>query len=280
MCCQNFNRNSFWKVLLLNCWTLWCHLSKTILFPFLPHRSAITCPSFLPPTAFAALPVVQPPSAIKPGLFLKKEQCWPGLTHLSCFWRHVKRAVKIYFKKLNKITSTLLSWMIRLHASISYCSKSVKCYLGQIPLDYLFNQLSKECVWWSQVIQGKISAGVHVFTWLLLSSGCVMRGFSSSFCLWVDQQDTLFLFCLMFQSFQLLSFHHAQDLFAPKDPDFLDSQKCVQWLNTSEPEQKEYICSSVNRPHYAEKWNWVKFLGTVSLRSFFEVNGLRPINTS
>lgn len=116
---------------------------KTILFPFLPHRSAITCPSFLPPTAFAALPVVQPPSAIKPGLFLKKEQCWPGLTHLSCFWRHVKRAVKIYFKKLNKITSTLLSWMIRLHASISYCSKSVKCYLGQIPLDYLFNQLSK-----------------------------------------------------------------------------------------------------------------------------------------
>lgn len=166
-------------------------------------------------------------------------------------------------------------WMIRLHASTCYWPKSIKLYLHQIPLDFLFNQLSKECVWWSQVFQAKISAGVHlssVVIWMrhegIFSFFLPLGGpawYSLTFLPYVpglESVTTLRLYLLQ------------------KNPDFLDSQKCVQWLNTSDTEQKEYICSSIKRPHYAEKWNWVKFLGAVSLSSFFEANGLRPINTS
>jgi len=77
--------------------------------------------------------------------------------------------------------------------------------LGQITLDDLFNQLSREQVSWPHVIQTKIPPGAYVLTCLHLSYRCLMRGFSFFIWLWVDQRDILLLFCIMFCSFQFLS---------------------------------------------------------------------------
>lgn len=81
-----------------------------------------------------------------------------------------------------------------------------------------------------------------------------MRGFSrfsSPFGLWVTV--TLLHGVLELPtSFSDVSYC-VQDIFVPKNLHFLDSEKHVECLKTSVPEQRECICSITKRPHHAEK---------------------------